>query len=138
MRVCRMGTSARPHFSTKTGRAGVMRPPKLAFIAPREVSRMANEVFFGVGVAGDSAVFTRSDEGYFFSDGQECPSYITRSISGRARALCQPLASFMRPMRASLAEWTGCGAQRSDDGSHDARGRASSVGSFKTGSRNPF
>ena len=27
---------------------------------------MANDVFFGIGVAGDSAVFTRSDEGYFF------------------------------------------------------------------------
>ena len=44
-----------------------MRPPKVAFIAPREVSRMANDVFSRIGVAGDSAFFTRSDEGYFLS-----------------------------------------------------------------------
>ncbi len=44
-----------------------MRPPKVAFIAPREVSRMESDVFSGTGVAGDSAFFTRSDEGYFLS-----------------------------------------------------------------------
>ncbi len=43
-----------------------MRLPKVAFIAPREVSRMANDMFSGIGVAGDSAFFTRSDEGYAF------------------------------------------------------------------------
>ncbi len=40
-----------------------MRLAKVAFIAPREVSRLANDVFSGIGVAGDSAFFTQSDEG---------------------------------------------------------------------------
>ena len=41
-----------------------MRPPKVAFIAPREVSRKVNDAIFpSFSVAGDSASFTRSDEG---------------------------------------------------------------------------
>ena len=66
-----------------------MRPPKVAFIAPREVSRMANDVFFGIWVAGYSAFFTRSDEGYYLSFTSLLP---VRSLkTGRARVpILQP------------------------------------------------
>ena len=46
----------------------MMRPPKVAFIAPREESGTRNDaVSRRSGSAGDSTDFTRSDEGYFCS-----------------------------------------------------------------------
>src|SRR5712691_11890955 len=43
-----------------------MRPPKVAFIAPREVSRTVAVFFPSIRIPGHSASFTRSDEGYFW------------------------------------------------------------------------
>jgi len=75
-----------------------MRPPKVAFIAPREVSRMANDAFFGIWVAGDSAFFTRSDEGDYLSVTSLLPVRLIEDRAGKSAHPTVPQPAPLRPL----------------------------------------
>ena len=75
-----------------------MRPPKVAFIAPREVSGMANDAFFGIWVAGDSAFFPRSDEGDYLSVTSLLPVRLIEDRAGKSAHPTVPQPAPLRPL----------------------------------------
>ena len=72
----------------------MMRPPKVAFLAPREESRTRNDTVSRV--SGDSADFTRSDEGYFWPKRPSCVSTGFERATVLRRAAGSTLANLLK------------------------------------------